>query len=144
MNYIRTNLALILLVGVVVFTGIALSFVSQKAHDAQRNVAEKSRDLVAEQWELRALKAEWAYLNRPDRLEELADASHQTKTTSTAMMVQTLDASPVAYHAPLPRVKPAPRAVVKAKANVETPAVVEEKKLSASFANLLDMIGGGR
>ena len=140
MKTIRANLALILLIGAVLTTGIALSFVSQKAHDAQKNVAEKSRDVVAQQWEIRALKAEWAYLNRPDRLEELSDASQQMKTPAIASFGrENLDVSPVSYQTPLPMVKPTPRAAI-----AKPAPVVEDEKPTSSFSNLLDMIGGAR
>lgn len=47
--------------------------VKYSVQDVQRNVAVIKRDLAAERESLHLLKAEWAYLNRPERLRKLAD-----------------------------------------------------------------------
>lgn len=52
--------------------GGILFWVSQKVQDAERQKAAIEESLEHEQEALRVLKAEWDYLNRPDRLEAMA------------------------------------------------------------------------
>lgn len=46
---------------------------SNATREALRKVRELQRDIGAERETLSVLKAEWAYLNRPERLRELSD-----------------------------------------------------------------------
>jgi len=46
--------------------------------DAMRRVDNLQRDIGRTRESLSVLKAEWAYLNRPDRLRELADLNFDT------------------------------------------------------------------
>ena len=52
---------------------IGLYLVKYSVQDVQRNVAALKSDLSKEKESLHLLNAEWAYLNRPDRLRDLAD-----------------------------------------------------------------------
>lgn len=52
---------------------IGLYLVKYSVQDVQRNVATLKNDLAVEKEALHLLNAEWAYLNRPDRLRVLAD-----------------------------------------------------------------------
>ena len=47
-----------------------------KTQMALRNVEDVQQDIGALREELAVLRAEWAYLNRPDRLRELADLNY--------------------------------------------------------------------
>lgn len=53
-------------------SGGALIYISQKVYEKNSQVNALNRRIVAEQDAIRVLEAEWAYLSRPDRLEELA------------------------------------------------------------------------
>lgn len=52
---------------------MGLYLVKYTVQDVQRNVVELKADLGQEKESLHLLNAEWAYLNRPDRLQKLAD-----------------------------------------------------------------------
>jgi len=52
----------------------ALYMVKFSVQNLQREVAQTRAELAQEKETLHLLNAEWAYLNRPDRLRRLADA----------------------------------------------------------------------
>lgn len=52
---------------------IGLYLVKYSVADVQRDVARLQTELADEKESLHLLNAEWAYLNRPDRLRKLAD-----------------------------------------------------------------------
>lgn len=52
---------------------IGLYLVKYTVQDVQRNVTSLKTQLANEKESLHLLNAEWAYLNRPDRLRQLAD-----------------------------------------------------------------------
>lgn len=52
---------------------IGLYLVKYSVADVQREVATLKTQLASEKESLHLLNAEWAYLNRPDRLRQLAD-----------------------------------------------------------------------
>lgn len=52
---------------------IGLYLVKYNAQCMQREVAALKHDLANEKESLHLLNAEWAYLNRPERLQQLAD-----------------------------------------------------------------------
>lgn len=52
---------------------IGLYLVKYNVQEVQRNVASLKTQLATEKESLHLLNAEWAYLNRPDRLRQLAD-----------------------------------------------------------------------
>lgn len=52
---------------------MGLYLVKYTVQDVQRDVAAVRHDLAQEKESLHLLSAEWAYLNRPDRLRQLAD-----------------------------------------------------------------------
>lgn len=53
--------------------GIGVYLVKYSVEDVQRDMKTLKRDLAVEKESLHLLNAEWAYLNRPDRLRRLAD-----------------------------------------------------------------------
>lgn len=55
-----------------VLCGSALFYVSQRTRDSREAIAVLNRKISNEQEAIRVLKAEWSYLNRPQRLERLS------------------------------------------------------------------------
>ncbi len=64
-----------ILINMVCFAVLAMGvyLVKYSVQDVQREVAAVKRELAVEKESLHLLNAEWAYLNRPDRLRQLAD-----------------------------------------------------------------------
>ena len=56
----------------------ALFYISQEVQALQRELSGLNRDIVEERDSIRVLRAEWAYLNRPDWLVDLADNADLT------------------------------------------------------------------
>ena len=55
-----------------VVMGAASIVIGTEVYDLEDRLAGIHRDIAREQEALHVLRAEWSYLNRPDRLEELA------------------------------------------------------------------------
>lgn len=68
---IRTGWLLLLLPLAVV--SAALFYISQEVQDLRRDLGGLNGDIAEERDSIRVLRAEWAYLNRPEWLEELAE-----------------------------------------------------------------------
>ena len=64
-----------ILVHMVLFIVLAVGvyLVKYSVQDVQRELAARKAELATEKESLHLLNAEWAYLNRPDRLRQLAD-----------------------------------------------------------------------
>lgn len=58
--------------GLFLATGIALFNIAFEVEALEQRLAEINAEILHEQETLRVLDAEWAYLNRPDRLELLS------------------------------------------------------------------------
>lgn len=54
-------------------TGYALFHITFQVAELEEELAALNRDILAEQESVHVLNAEWTYLNRPDRIEKLAD-----------------------------------------------------------------------
>jgi cell division protein FtsL len=67
------NIRLLIHMVCVAVLAIGLYMVKYSVQDVQRNVASLKTELAREKESLHLLNAEWAYLNRPDRLRQLAD-----------------------------------------------------------------------
>ncbi len=68
----------------------------------EREVARLERDVAARERELAMLHAEWAYLNRPDRLHELAEMNFETLGLMALTPSHFASANEVAYPPPAP------------------------------------------
>lgn len=86
---------------------LALYLVKYQAQDVKRDVVSLRYELQQERESIRLLQAEWAYLNRPDRLRTLAsrylklspyDATRLSSLTSVPMRQSTL-ATPIGFDA---------------------------------------------
>lgn len=149
MTIFRGNLGLICLVGAVIATGVILTVISQRVYDTQKQVRQKERELLSEQWEIRALKAEWAYLTRPDRLDALARAASQTRVGDVAAtpVMQNLAIEPVVFSAPTPPAKPfyhGRSPVHPVSSDTPSPVKQEKQETKIDFSDVLNKIGGGR
>lgn len=54
-------------------TAYALFYVSYRVESLEDQLASINRQILKEQETIHVLEAEWSYLNRPDRLQKLAD-----------------------------------------------------------------------
>jgi cell division protein FtsL len=64
-------LNIVLVLGVIVLA-IGLYDIKYKAEIADKRVQSLQHDIASEQESIRVLRAEWSYLNQPERLQELA------------------------------------------------------------------------
>ena len=67
------NLRVLINMVCIAVLAIGVYLVKYSVQDVQRNVVTLRADLASEKESLHLLNAEWAYLNRPDRLRQLAD-----------------------------------------------------------------------
>lgn len=79
---------------------------SYRVQEQEERLSRLNRQIVAEQEAIQVLKAEWAYLNDPDRLEKLA-AEHLVLQPTKAEQIVSLDQIPLktpalVAEAPLP------------------------------------------
>ncbi|SEL08316.1 cell division protein FtsL [Jannaschia helgolandensis] len=76
----------------------------------ERDVARLERTIGARHQELSMLRAEWAYLNRPDRLQELAEMNFETLGLIPLAPDHFALADQVGYPPPAPLALPTPPA----------------------------------
>ena len=92
-----------------VTTGALLFVVSQNVQKTEREIARAEADIVLAQESLRVMRAEWDYLNRPDRLEALLkNLPQQSKPAAAASLANGLpdfQAPVIPVHKPAPRIK---------------------------------------
>lgn len=149
MKYITTNLTIIIMGFAVLLSGGTLMLVSQKVFHAQKNVNNLSQDILSSEWEIRALKAELAYLSRPDRLEQISLAMTQSISPSLGDRIAI---APVNYTLPddsanpmimlIPPKKPNGFNVVKYQEPAKNAAPIMQPKKQSDFTSLLQSIGG--
>lgn len=68
----RSATAALLALGGAIAAGTLLFWTSQSVQRAEDRLENLTRAVANEEQAIRVLNAEWAYLNRPDRLEDLA------------------------------------------------------------------------
>tara|TARA_B100001750_G_scaffold247285_1_gene272499 strand:- start:1429 stop:1941 length:513 start_codon:yes stop_codon:yes gene_type:complete len=170
MKFLKNNAFLLFLGISVIMAGGCLMVVSQKVYDRQKNVQALDEDILAKQWNIRALKAELAYLSRPDRIEQITTAIAQSEPLPQGQSGIALVSYHIAEDLPagmslLPPQKPVnavyhkPKAVQKVQVSspVVRPQLAEKTALvepvnrepqpapkSGGFASLIDTLGGAR
>lgn len=93
MSHRITTLVTMVCIGVAIF-GVYL--VKYAVQDVQREVVALQVGLKEERTSLHLLNAEWAYLNRPERLRELAE-NHLDLTPLDSRRIENVGALPAAY-----------------------------------------------
>ncbi len=81
-----------------VLSGVALFWTAQRVQTAEMKVRQLDEASASEQQALHVLRAEWDYLNRPDRLEALARQNLSMSAPQPGEVV----ASPAAINDPAP------------------------------------------
>lgn len=77
-----------------VLSGALLFWVSQQVQQVEREHRQLQAALSQEEESIRVLKAEWDYLNRPERLEELAQKYLNMTPVSADSLIQSISAIP--------------------------------------------------
>lgn len=78
---------------------VGLYFVKHVVEDVQRDVAKLETQVAQEDESLHLLNAEWAYLNRPERLHALAD-KHLMLQPLDSRQIQDVGVLPAAFESP--------------------------------------------
>lgn len=84
----------ILLLMLAAFFGVLLFWTSQAVQQKEDDLAILTKSLRQETEAIRVLSLEWDYLNRPERLEQLAREELGMEMPSPAQLVSTADAIP--------------------------------------------------
>ena len=78
----------------VILTGGLLMQVSQAVQKTERDIRHYDRKIAREQENIRVLRAEWAYLNNPARLEYLVSGDMDLSPVETDVMLSDLTTLP--------------------------------------------------
>jgi len=71
-----------------VMAGAVLFRVSQNVQQAEDNLAHLKKEITYEEKTIHVLQAEWAYLNRPARLEKLAGEHLDLVPVNTTQLIK--------------------------------------------------------
>lgn len=102
----KLRLSTILSLSAAAVAGFFLFQTSQNVQDAEGRLRSIQTALSKEQDSMRVLETEWDYLNRPDRLEELAQQHLKMKAQSPASLVNDSSDLPETVAPALPKRKP--------------------------------------
>lgn len=102
----KLRLSTLLSLSAAVVAGFVLFQTSQNVQDAEGRLRSIQTALSKEQDAMRVLEAEWDYLNRPDRLEELAQQHLKMKAQSPMSLVNDSSDLPETGAPALPKRKP--------------------------------------
>lgn len=135
--------------------GAALFMTSEKVQHSEKEMAAVHEKVLVERDSMRVLNAEWTYLNRPDRLEQLAQTYLKLNPAAPAQVLDT----PAAIPEPLVPIRPGMKpAIVPASfkvpadmntvAAISAPVAPAPKKLpppatSPSFNQLISRMADG-
>lgn len=133
------------------FCGALLFWTSQSVQRAEQRLSEVSTYVLNEGETLRVLSAEWDYLNRPERLEELTSNNLGLGAilADDKVFVGGADKIPEPMVPALPKIKPANLlqyvSVQKKPLNRRAPSSVIKKNDSQDFDKLLsNVVAGGQ
>lgn len=93
-----------MLITCIIALGALLMDVSHRVQRAERQIARVNNNIEAEQENIRVLKAEWAFLNAPERLEKLAKEGLDLAAPSSDALVSDIQSLP--ENVPTPSQKP--------------------------------------
>lgn len=86
------------LVLAVIVLSVGLYDIKYRAEAAEKRVQQLERDIASEQEGIRVLRAEWSYLNQPERLQELAQR-YTTLEALKAAQIGSFDDVPMPHKA---------------------------------------------
>ena len=99
----------LLMMAFAVFLGGLLFWTSQSVQRAEEELAKINQTLTAEEDSLRVLTTEWSYLNRPDRLEKLAQETLEIETDNpkdAPFIIEGMEEIPEPMVPAIPQAKP--------------------------------------
>lgn len=139
MKFLKDNALILVLVVAVLAAGGSLMVVSQKVYDTQKHVQALDQDILTKQWDIRALKAELAYLSRPDRLEQISVAIAKSEPVQSGQSPISAVSYQVSRDLPpamslLPPVKPSSAVYHKPRRGIQQVAVTIQKKNTQAVA----------
>ena len=93
--------AVIFCLMMMIIAGATLMQISYQVDAKERELSKLTHELIAHEDSIRVLKAEWAYLTQPQRLEKLAANHLALAPTQVAQLQGELPAVQLAIHTPL-------------------------------------------
>lgn len=102
----KTRLSALISLGLATTMGAALFITSEHVQRKEKDLAALQDKLGYEHDAMRVLNAEWTYLNRPDRLEQLAHSYLQLAPGTAAQVMNDPNAIPEPITPVLPGIKP--------------------------------------
>lgn len=141
----RLRISTIVALGAAAIAGLVLFQTSQNVQQAESHLRNTQEALSKEQASVRVLETEWDYLNRPDRIEELARRHLKMQAPTPGALVrnsgQAINPPP-----PKPEVKTRPATAKTAppvvKTDVPMPLPVTNTP-NRQFDDLLNSVTGG-
>lgn len=135
----KFRLSTLLSLSAAAMAGFILFQTSQNVQDAEGRLRSVQTALSKEQESMRVLETEWDYLNRPDRLEELAQQYLKMKAQSPASLVSDSSDLPETGAPALPKRKPAFQirpAVAVMPPELQKPAAPQERDAAMKVESL--------
>lgn len=153
-RWIKGNRFLLFLIIAVILSGGALVIVGQEVYKKEKLIQATNREIHQTEWSLKSLRAELAFLTRPDRIEALSqsllsDISPAVGQIEHMSWIENNDDKSISFddqdtpsttssHVVLPRTKPVRVSNVSPSEAISK----ETDKKQTSFSNLLNQIGG--
>jgi len=109
-------LAVMVWIGLCAVTGIALFHVAFRVERLETELSSLNKTILSEQEALEVLEAEWAYLNRPDRISRLAGKYLPELAEADASQIVPISEipDPAPFPVPGPSASPAVQALLAA------------------------------